>query len=285
MVVGCSAGYLHYMKRHVNTLMMLMAGFIVLGEAGAAAIDLPPVTIGPDTVTVTAGHPGDLAIVARPGAGRGPVIRCFWHELAFDGGGSPRSRPTTPRRGATLVLWCVYPDDRVLEGYPRLARYDPADPLPGNAVSRADAARFALQRIRFAPPEPVLSPRSRQLVGVPTWLSVASELHHDPVTAQAGPVWSSVRPLFRDATWHMGDGATVVCTTDVATTWSADADDSTCRHVYESAAPDGYRAGVTVTWTILWRNDLDPSTWRVFDTLSLTTPLAVEVASLQAAIR
>jgi hypothetical protein len=192
--------------------------------------------------------------------------------------------------GDGFVLWCLHPDDSVVAGYPVLVVYDPSDPVPGAAVSTEEAARFALQRVAFDPPTSELSPAGRQVVGVETWLAVTSRLEYADVTAQAGPVWSTVRPVFRDARWRLGDGRTVVCTADATTVWVAglpsSEQSSDCTHVYDrSSGGSGYSASVVVTWTILWRNDRDPVAWRVFDTLSLTTPVSIGVDSLQTAIR
>ena len=266
-------------------LVAVLSGTPALGQE-----TLPPVVINPDSVVVHAGAPGSLTVVDAPRrGGGGPVIRCMWHELVFHPDGSVTSRPVHPVEGKGFVIWCWFPDDSVVAGYPVLVVYDPADPVPGAAVAAEDAARFALARIDFERPGPELSPRGRQIPGVPTWLGVTSQLDYDPVTAQAGPVWATVRPVLRHVSWDTGDGTTVVCTTDAATTWSVGGSpqqSSACTHVYErSSGHEPHRVVATASWTILWRNDRDPTGWRVFDTLSISTTIAVEVAALQAAIR
>lgn len=269
-----------------------MLAALAMGAAPAAAAaddEPPPVDIGPDSVTVTAGTPGSLRLVQRPGAS-GPAVRCAWHRLLWGDGDPTGTVPVVPEPGSGYVLWCIHvADGSVVDGYPRLVVYDPADPIPGGAVSSADAARFALDRIRFEAPAPRLSPESRQIVGVPTWLAVTSTLGYPDATAQAGPVWASVRPVFRDATWVMGDGTTVVCGDVVDAVWEpgrpVESQSSGCTHVYETVSGGGHRASVTVTWEILWRSDRDPDRWRLFDTLSIATPLPIVATQLQAAIR
>jgi hypothetical protein len=256
----------------------------------AAADEIPPVVLGADSVTVAAGTPGSLRIVDRPRSS-GPAVRCAWHRLVWGNADPIGTAPVVPVEGSGYVLWCVHvADGSVVDGYPLLTVYDPADPIPGGAVSSADAARFALDRIRFEEPRPRLSPEAAQIVGVPTWLAVTSQLAYGDATAQAGPVWASVRPVFRDVSWAMGDGTAVVCADDVDVVWEpgrpADSQSSRCTHVYETASgPDGHPATVTATWDILWRNDRDPNRWQLFDTLSITTTVPIVADQLQAAIR
>ena len=267
---------------------MILLVVLAAPTTGAAAQD-PPVVLGPDSVTVEVGLPGTLRVVDRPSSS-GSVARCAWYRLDFGGEQELGVAAVRPAVGSTYVLWCVeVATGATLGGYPTVAVYDPSAPLPGSAVSSYDAALHALARIHFDAPVAELSPPAEQVVGVPTWLAVVSPLDHPPVTAQAGPVWATVRAVPAEIEWDMGDGTLVTCGPHQQSRWPAAGAgagaEPACAHVYEQRSEQGAWPGrVTVRWTISWRSDRDPS-WRVFDTLALASDLPVTVLDLQSVIR
>lgn len=282
------------MKIFSVILVLIVAGVVVavvvlmgaVTRGTEIAAQEPPVVLGPDTVVVHAGLPGTLRLVDAP-ARSGPAARCGWYRLDVGEAAVLGVAAVRPSVGATYVLWCVHATSgATLAGYPTVAVYDPLAPLPGSAVSSYDAALYALAQIRFDAPVAELSPAADQVVGVPTWLAVVSRLDHPAVTAQAGPVWASVQAVPAEIEWDMGDGTVLTCAPRELSRWTGGDDvDPDCAHVYERRSENGPWSGrVTARWTILWRSDRDP-TWRVFDTLALTSDLPVWVRDLESVIR
>ena len=174
-------------------------------------------------------------------------------------------------------------------GYPVVTVYDPAAAPPGPLITTPAAARFALDSIEFAAPSIVTSPAGTQVVGVPSWFAVDSALDYAPASAQAGPVWATVRPVFRDVTWDLGDGTRLVCTDDATTRWdpTGPADQSSeCAHTFTRVEPGDQPASIaaTVSWTIWQRTDRTAGRWEVWGTVALTTPAVLPVIDLQAVI-
>jgi len=246
------------------------------------------------TLFVDAGEPGSLRLVDNPGAATiGRPVRCTWHELSgqvfaptWD-----RNVPVIPEPGWVYVLRCVYRDDGSnVAGYAQIIVYDPADPIAGAVVGIVEISKFAVDSIVFETPIPVLSPPDRQVVGVPTWLGVASRLNYAGAAAQAGDTWVRVRPIVRDAVWDLGDGSTVRCQTDIDKIWdqtiTPTGQSTTCSHNFERGSGSVPFAGkVTVSWTIFEINNTHPNTWRVWGVVERTSPVRFDVGELQSVIR
>lgn len=272
----------------VLTVSMLAAGPATAQRSGSTDI-----TIEEGAVVVEAAHPGSLHITDAPGTPHdGPRLECGWFELVTGGSAEIDVVLVVPEVGETYLWYCWTPGDHpILEPfsptYPVVLVYEPAVNPSGEVLTSPDAARYATNRIDFARPTIALSPPERQIVGVPTWLSVTSELAPAPVSAAAGPVWATVRPEFAGVTWTMGTGEQVVCTVDAATEWQpggGDGQHSDCTHTFTSGRRAPFAGSATVTWTIWYQSDEDPSGWTVFDRISLTTPVDFVVAELEAAI-
>ncbi len=246
------------------------------------------------TLFVEAGEPGSLRLVDEPGTTTiGRRVRCAWYDV----GGSAFqptwdiTEPTIPEPDGLYVLRCFYPDDNAdLTDYPMLVSHDPADPVAGTAIGVAEAARFAVDSIVFEAPSPVLSPPGRQIVGVETWLGVASRLDYADASAQAGNTWVTVRPVLRDATWNLGDGSVARCTQDIARFWdptTAPSSQATrCSYTFEEVSGPGPLAGtVDVSWTIYELTDAHPTTWTVWGVVTRRAPVEFDVGELQSVIR
>jgi len=244
------------------------------------------------TLSVEAGEPGSVTLVDTPGQGPvGRPVSCTWHDIV--GVGRDLSwdlEPTVPQPDGLYLLICVFPDDgSSVSGYPIAVEYNPIDPIPGGVVGVTEVAKFAIDSITFELPTAVLSPPGSQIVGVDTWLGVSSRLIYPSASAQAGNTWATVRPVLRDAVWDLGDGTTVNCATDIATTWDPAAPTSqstTCSHVFESVSGPSLFAGrVDVSWTVYELTDLHPNTWTVWGVVSRGSRVGFMVGELQSVIR
>lgn len=166
------------------------------------------------------------------------------------------------------------------------------EPTPGGTlVNTWDIAAYAVGNIDFFAPTPEVSPTGEQVVGVPTWLAVTSQLEYAPVTAAAGPLWATATPVFREAVWEFGNGdEPVTCDgDDVATLWNAEidaAEQSTgCDYVYESNGDgEAFEGAVTLYWDVYWEESRNPGVQQYFQELALTTPVVFNVRELQAVI-
>lgn len=270
-------------------LTAMSAGPVALAQ-GSAAEATPVIT---DTgFVVQASEAWALTLVDEPRSTPvGAWIECsHFNSPSVDAPIEDLGHPVIPWAGAALDLWCWHePEHVVVAGYPQIVLFDPLEPVPG-LVDVVDVAEYAQSQIDFEPPASELSPSERQIVGIETWLAVTSELEYPDVSAQAGLAWATVRTRFRDAVWDLGDGSVLTCTVDATTRWdpiaAADQQASRCAHTYVgSSAVTGYPASVTVTWMLEWTNNQAPDVFVPWATLSLTTPVAVLVDQLQAAIR
>jgi len=244
------------------------------------------------TLSVEAGEPGSVTLVATPGQGPvGRPVRCTWHDIVSVGQDlSWDLEPTIPRPDEIYILKCTHPDDGSgVPGYPLIVQYSPIDPIPGGVVGVTEVAKFAVDSITFEVPAPVLSPPGRQIVGIETWLAVSSQLVYPSASAQAGNTWATVRPVLREAVWTLGDGTTVVCVIDIATTWdpaSPASQSTTCSHVFESVSgPNPFAGRVDVSWTIYELTDLHPNTWTVWGVVTRGSQVGFTVGELQSVIR
>ena len=276
---------------------MISPGVLVFGVlmatasvAGAATeIDARP-TLTETGFVVQASEYGSLRLVEAPRDHPvGSWIECSHLAVpSFDAPVDVVTDPVVPRAGGVYSLWCWYePDHDVVPGYPTIVQFDPIEPVPG-LVDAVDVAEFAQSRLDLVAPEPGLSPPLVQIVGVETWLAVVSDIEYADVTAQAGRAWATVRTTFRDVVWEMGDGSVVTCVADATTTWNPLADGgqrSACTHTYVDSSPVGYQASVTATWTLTWVNNESPVDFVPWATISLTSPVTIDVIELQAVIR
>ena len=219
------------------------------------------------TVEVVAAYQSPISYSETPATPGGPAVECnFFFWLGGEIGDSSPFGWTRAIEYADLFgtdqPWSVqircWVGDEDLPGFPQF--WDPPEPPlggPGDVVELPRLEIYAREAISFETPVVVLSPAADQVVGVPTWLAVSTELDYAPVTANAGPFFATARAEFRDVTWDMGDGSPpVVCTEDVALTFDpdlpVDEQDSRCTHTYESNGP-GAEAEIEVTATVAWR--------------------------------
>ena len=274
-------------------LRVLILAVVLAGTASVAGADTV-VDAGP-TLTdtgfiVQASEYGSLRVVDGPRAAPvGAWIECSHFAVpSFDAPVEVVVDPVIPRVGAAYSLWCWYePAHELVPGYPVIVLFDPFEPVPG-LVDVVDVAEFAESQIDLAAPEPQLSPPFVQVVGIETWLAVTSELEYPDTTAQAGLAWATVRTTFRDAVWNLGDGSVITCVADAATTWDPRAigeQRSACTHTYIDSSPAGYEADVTASWTLTWVSNESPVDFVPWATVSLTTPITIDVIELQAVIR
>ncbi|MDE0065498.1 MAG: hypothetical protein OXN44_01355 [Acidimicrobiaceae bacterium] len=266
---------------------------LALGPAvSAEGIEGTGIVLTPGGLVVTAGSPGSLALSSEPGQpGRGTTIYCSWYNFSVEFGEylfDPIGDSVWPSVNSTYLLNCWTRDPaQSYPGYPTITKYRGPGDIAGSAVSSEDAARFARAHINFELPRIQLSPPSRQIVGVPTWLAVVSRLRYDQVSANAGPVWASARASLRDVTWNLGNGASRVCTRDVSKVWdstSSHPQASRCTYTYVNSAGSPFNLTATVRWNIWQRTNSNPS-WHQWGTISRTTTIPINVTQLQSAIR
>jgi hypothetical protein len=244
-------------------------------------------------LVITAAEPGTLEIVERRSpTPSGRRVFCGWFDINSQTIDFDIYEVIIGEVGQTYVFNCWYTGPWIdpLAGYPVAAQYpEPNDPPPGNVITASVAARHAVESIAFELPSVELSPARDQIVGVPSWFAITSELVYTEVTAEAGAVFATVRPAFDNVTWDLGNGDQLACTVDATTTWdpnAADGQTSACSYTYESS-PDGdsFAGSATVTWNI-WQVTNETSGAEVFwGTVTLTTDVTVAVTELQAAIR
>ncbi|MEQ8842210.1 MAG: hypothetical protein RIB98_14600 [Acidimicrobiales bacterium] len=284
------------MRRHtlaigiVSAIVSLVT--IVGGPAAAQTDDDEPTgTIWDDhTLVVTAATPGTLSLTDTPGAPYdGPRIYCAWFSVVVTSTGVDIVGIADPTVGDTYVFNCWYTDPfaDIYPGYPIVAVFDPVVDPPGPLITTPEVARFALDSIVFESPVAVTAPAVTHVVGVESWFAVDSELDYDAASAQAGPVWATVRPEFRHVTWDLGNGDRLVCTDDARTRWSTDGPDdqtSACTYAYRSSGEEAMAASATAHWTIWQQTDRTAGEWTVWGTVSLTTPLSIDVVELEAVI-
>lgn len=269
----------------------LLAG-LILCAAPAAAQNGTDITIDDSSVIVDAAYPGSLTVTDSPGMPyTGPQLRCAYFELVIGGSAVIDLVATAPIEGDTYLWYCWEPGRHpILEPYsptyPVVLVYSPTVNPGGEALTAPDAAQYATDRIDFETPTVALSPATDHIVGVPTWLAVTSRLDYPTVSASAGPVWATVRAEFRRATWQMGNGDVVECTTDATTVWAAAGgpEGSACTYTFESGDSEPFVGEASVTWAIWQRSNDNPTTWAFFADVSVSAPVPFAVTELQAAI-
>lgn len=272
-----------------------LAVIVVLLAVGAASgedLDGTDISETPTGLVVTAGAPGSLALSSVPGRpGRAPTVRCSWYHFSVEFGVylfDPIGDAVWPRPNWSYLLNCWRDSpDKPIPGYPIITQYRGAGKVAGAAVDSSDAARFAISHINFEPPEIRLSPPSRQVVGVPTWLAVTSRLHYKQVSANAGPVWATASATFRDVTWDLGNGASRTCRADVAKVWdpaNPHAPTSRCAYTYTNSAGSPLKVRATARWNIWQRTNANPA-WHRWGTITRSSTVEVPVTQLQSSIR
>ena len=125
-------------------------------------------------------------------------------------------------------------------------------------VSPAELAREARNRLVLPRPQLRTNPPIDQLVGLPTWLWLAS---WTPVSATAAAPGASVTATAHptSVTWVLGDGTQVVCGGS-GTAYAGGGDPAApspdCGHTYRrssAAQPRGrYPVTVTIEWLVSW---------------------------------
>lgn len=245
-----------------------------------------------DTLVITAGSSTSMRVAARPGRGTGPTIRCTWFSLAIDPVTVSLVQEDQLVVDQAYLLWCWYPADdgtrASLPGHPLVRTYT-GPGIPGDPADVDDVSEFALASLRIAQPEVATNPGDQQIVGIDTWLAVSSNLEYEPIHANAGPVWTSVRPVPHSISWDMGNDERTTCPPDAAAfePWADTAtDDPECRYRYESrpVAADGVagetQLTATVTWRVMRRTFLEPE-WTYWRDLELSGARSIEVIELQ----
>ena len=266
-------------------------------SSGGTAVSFPT-----GTVEITAGFRSELAIVSEPDrtVGTRRPVGCFYFvvidtEPHIETFGRAEALALHEQRTNTdnpVGIHCFFIDTRAaIAGYPRV--WDPT-PTPGAQPPLIDLVEleiWARNQLTFTPPTPPLSPAGDQFVGIASWLAITSELDYAPISAQAGPIWITATPVFRNATWDMGNSDQVACTDDVAAVWHPDRPDqtSTCTYVYESNGAGAVvetEITATATWTILTVTSDDPegAAPRPSGTVSRSTTFTTDVRELQAVI-
>jgi hypothetical protein len=164
-------------------------------------------------------------------------------------------------------------------------------PNPPPAVSPAELARSAYDKLPLTAPTIVLSPDGQQLVNLPTWLAITG---WGTKTATAGVPATPVTPAVSvtatatptSVVWSTGDGATVTCHGPGTVFHPGDdpaAPSPTCGHTYRtsSAGQPGVAFTVTATvhWSVTWAGAGQAGT---FPDLTTTATARVPVAESQA---
>lgn len=289
------------MRRFVNALVVL-SGVLCLGlsgdpdvagaafedganQTGGRVVDGTPVAVavrGPD---------GGVGEWRRPGGGSGPRWTCAYH-----GTGDVSTvyevvviepEPTSPRAGRLYVLMCRDAGGALVQE--RFVVYDPGDPL-GGLVGGERAAERALERLDLPAPSLVLNPPGHQVLGIPTWLAVASAWESSAASASVSSVTATVVARPTAVTWSLGDGTELTCDGpgklfDAAR--PADEQWSECTHTYiwpSSGEGSGeYQVTATVSYEVSW-TATDGSSGSL-GSLARTTTQPVRVVEIQALIR
>lgn len=279
------------MRRFISVIssvfvLVLMLSAAATGGDGESGTSIKETAEG---LVVTAGSPGSLEVTSTPGRpGRGPTIYCGWYQIKVSGY-LVGLVPVVPKINESYVIicWTDTPGEPY-PGYPRIVTYRGRAEVEGSAVSSGDAARFATNNLGLERPVIQLSPPRQQVVGVPTWFAVTSQLHYNDVSANAGPVWATVRARFRDVTWDVGGSHPQLrCTRDVAKVWQKKPwrpQTSACSQTYTNDIGAPYDVTATIRWDIWQRTNTNPS-WHRWGTISRSSTVNVPVTQLQAVIR
>lgn len=243
-------------------------------------------------VSVAAAYRVPVVIVDRVSKGSPVSVRCGfldWVESAqtfiFLG------RAQLPQANDPLIhCWrpATEPGEagRALAGFPR--RYRPRRPTTDDVVTAYEVTQVAAASVTLPRPTVALSPPAAQLVGVPTWLAVSDGLVSRSVSAQAGPVWATVRPVVRSVHWSMGNGDSVHCTRDLDRQWRPTDNRksrSACSYTFTDDGGSGRLVGkVVVRWDLQYQNNETGGQWRRWRTVGRSSPVMFTVSELQAVV-
>ncbi|MCQ3812856.1 MAG: hypothetical protein KTU85_00340 [Acidimicrobiia bacterium] len=244
-------------------------------------------------IQVTAGTQGSLGLTTTPGRpGRGPTLYCAFYnfQVTPEGveplytGGPVHIQPNT----LYLVNCWTDRQDEPYAGYPITVVTGQRFSVPGAAVVESEAAQYAVEHLNLEVPKIVLSPPSQQIVGVPTWLAITSRVQYPTVSANAGPVWASVKAQFRSVTWDLGDGSPALrCFGDFNKVWDRTTNQpqsSNCTYTYTHNRGAPYKLRATVHWDI-WQRTNSNQSWHLWGPIRRSASISVPVTQLQSAIR
>lgn len=211
-----------------------------------------------------------------------------------DGGGGAASRPTESSCGYRPSGYSA-PAGAVGSGLlPSAAWYDGlcsttgaiTNPVQVPALTPAAVARLAHSQLGLPQPDIAASPRTDQLVNLPTWLWLDGGWDEVSTTASVPGVSITATARPRSVTWSMGDGGSVTCTgpgTPFRTGTNPRASSPDCGHTYRhsSAARPGHAFAVsaTVHWAVGWSGGGQSDT---FPDLTTTSATRFRVAESQA---
>jgi hypothetical protein len=161
------------------------------------------------------------------------------------------------------------------------------NPVQVAARTPAGIARLAYDQLGLPQPDIAASPRTDQLVNLPTWLWLDGGW--DAVTATAHvpgvSITATARP--RTVTWTMGDGGTVTCPgpgTAFRSGANPRAASPDCGYTYRrsSAAQPAhaFRVTATVYWSVRWAGAGQTGTFPELTTSSSTTFRVAESQAL-----
>ena len=289
------------MRRHVACCLVVFAASLpaaVLAQDGGGGLIGGESDGGPDiqydgaSLSFSVGFRDQLELTTSRSYD-GPMVRCAFYDALWD---IVHIFPVTPyERDVAFILHCWYPTGDLADtwsnpvaGYPvPYVCCSPGLP-PVDLVDDWVVALFARNSIEFTLPVPELSPAGEQVVGIPTWFAVTNNLDFASVSAAAGPVWVTITPTLRDVHWDFGNGVTLTCVEDVATTWDpelGDAQSSVCTHTFQSNGEGEPLDGVvTITWNIWMESSENTPAGEFWGVAQTQAPIVVAVRELQAVI-
>jgi hypothetical protein len=152
--------------------------------------------------------------------------------------------------------------------------------------SPEQVAEMARKRLRLPMPKIRANPAGEQLVNLPTWMWLDRDSWGDISATASVPgvsVTATAKP--QSATWSMGDGSSVTCTSS-GTPFSAGGDPKSaspdCGHTYRSSSAgrpaQAFLVSVKVQWTVTWSGAGQSGT---FPNLSTTASASFRVAESQ----
>lgn len=154
------------------------------------------------------------------------------------------------------------------------------------AVTPAEIARLARNRLRLPAPAITANPPGDQLVNLPTWLWLSSGWNRVSANASVPGVSVTAVATATSVAWSMGDGTTVTCAgagTAFRPGGDPKASSPDCGHTYRtsSAGEPGQTFPVTATvhWTVTWSGAGQGGT---FPDLTTTGNTAFRVTESQA---
>jgi hypothetical protein len=287
------------------------------GGSGRSPAPRPPVAASSDgrSGTLTLSTPGGEALVTRPSAGRqgrpGPTWRCYYME-PFDvgeGGGfgalassDVRAESLTP--GTGYFIRCYDERGDLVDQTPgdpyttdRLWINSPGGPGPLDGVPEVAIILAVEELAETVAPAPLvgISPRGRQLVGVPTWVWVDGGV--GPVDATTAPLPGGVTATIRatprvggaSMVFDPGTGDSPVSCTAPGLAWDGHAEDDPrgCRYTYQGRLPEGASPTLTVHYDLAWwvNETSDPlyaGLGGVLPGISGSSPVAITVKGTQA---